>query len=250
MTSPAADVFDVPCRWRDTAAAALQLEGESVMAAMSPGAAFPAALRTIAANVSSGVHTVADLGAGAGGASEWLRRELDAKVIAIEPAAVARDVARRRFPALDVRDGRADRTGLPDASVDLVVLSGVLSLIDDLEPVLGEVDRVGRPGGFVAVADLFAAEAHTFSSAPNTFRSFERLEDVFVRRGLRIVTVGCGTAEPDPTWQRVAHRVDEWIVANCSELDGFTQYRDDQAHLRRHIEAGELLGGCLVAVRP
>src|SRR5213076_1459192 len=97
------------------------------------------------------------------------------------------------------------------------------------------------------IADLFPSTELSFRSSPNTFRSIECLTIELAARGFRIEIVGCGAPEPDEVWSDVARRVDDWIDANCSELDGYEQFRADQAHLQRHIDAGDLLGGCLVA---
>ena len=237
----------MPCLWRDEAVAALGLTGEAVMAAISPGAAFPSVLRSIVSALPAAVGTVVDLGAGAGGASEWLRHQLGASVIAIEPASRARDVARRRFPLLDVRDGQADRTGLAAHSADMVVLCGVLSLIDDLAPVLDEVTLLLRQPGHVAIADLFPADAVGFEAGPNSFRSFEGLGRLIEQRGFTLVEIGCGPAQPDPAWSVVAQQVSEWIEANCADRPGFVEWHDDQAHLQRQIDSGQVLGGCVVA---
>jgi SAM-dependent methyltransferase len=241
------DVFDMPCLWRDEAVAALGLAGEEVMAAVSPGAAFPSVLRSIVAAVPATVGTIVDLGAGAGGASEWLRQQLGASVIAVEPASRAREVASRRFPLLDVRDGEADRTGLAAGSADVVVLCGVLSLMDDLGPVLDEVVRVLRRPGHLAIADLFPADTLDFEAGPNSFRSFEGLGRLIQQRGFTIVDIGCGPADPDPAWSAVATRVSAWIETNCADRRGFVEWHDDQAHLRRQIDEGQVLGGCVVA---
>jgi ubiquinone/menaquinone biosynthesis C-methylase UbiE len=242
------DVFDVPCLWRDDAAAALGLSGEEVIAALSPGAAFPSALRSIASALPSDVRVIVDCGAGAGGASEWLRHELGVAVVAIEPASRARDVARRRFPQLDVRDGRAERTGLAEGSADVVVLCGVLSLVDDLDPVLDEVVRVlRRPHAHIAIADLFPMGAESFTAAPNTFRSFEDLGRQLRARGFEMVERGTGPAEPVAAWSHVAARVSAWIEENRADQEGFDRWRADQQHLQQLIDDGRLLGGCVVA---
>lgn len=245
--SAADDVFDMPCLWRDEAVEALALTGEEVIAAVSPGAAFPSVLCSIVRSLPRTVATVVDLGAGAGGASEWLRQQLGAHVIAVEPAPRAREVATRRFPELDVRDGRADHTDVGDGEADVVVLCGVLSLIDDLSPVLDEVTRVLHRDGYVAIADLFPADAHSFDAGPNSFRSFEGLSDALAQRGFTMIEVGCGPAEPDADWSAVADRVGHWIDTHCADRPGYTEWHDDQQHLQRQIRSGQLLGGCVVA---
>ncbi len=48
--------------------------------------------------------------------------------------------------------GTADRTGLPDASVDRVVSVNNVAIWPDLEAAVGELHRVVRPGGTVVIA--------------------------------------------------------------------------------------------------
>ena len=43
---------------------------------------------------------------------------------------------------------------LPDASVDAVISNGVIDLVADKDAVLGEIDRVLRPGGRLQLADV------------------------------------------------------------------------------------------------
>jgi SAM-dependent methyltransferase len=243
------DVFDLPCLWREEAVRALGLHGEAEMAAISPGAAFPAALRSIAHQIPRPVGTVVDLGAGGGGASEWLRRELGTDVIAVEPAPSARQVAGRRFPRLDVRAGDADRSGLPQASADVVVMCGVMSLLDDLDPVLDEVVRVLRPNGWFAIADLFPGDAADLVRRPNTFRSFESLSRALVGRDFDVVHAGCGPADPSADWACVADDVTRWINVHCADRPGFREWSNDRDHLQRLVQAGAVMGGCLVARR-
>ena len=73
------------------------------------------------------------------------------ELIAIEPEPDlrARAVAAAEGAPVPVRvlDGVAERVPLPDASVDAVVLAGVLCSVDDPGRVLDEVRRILRPGG-------------------------------------------------------------------------------------------------------
>lgn len=95
---------------------------------------------------------VADVGAGTGIASKMF---LDAgyRVTAVEPNAAMRDAAiawlggNPRFQAVD---GRADATGLPDASVDLVTAAQAFHWFDP-EAARHEFRRVLRPHGLAAI---------------------------------------------------------------------------------------------------
>ena len=121
--------FGGPVTWRAEAAEALGLRDDELPAAISPGAAFPAALRCMLAAMPPSLRTIVDVGSGVGGASEYLRRETGATVYAVEPSELARTTARRCFPHLRQVPGEATQTGLPTGIADAVVLCGVLSLI-------------------------------------------------------------------------------------------------------------------------
>lgn len=96
--------------------------------------------------------TVADVGAGTGISS---RMFLDAghRVIAVEPNAAMRAAAlewlggNARFSAVD---GRADATGLPGASVDLVAVAQAFHWFDP-EAARAEFRRILKPGGLAAI---------------------------------------------------------------------------------------------------
>ncbi|HLI02065.1 MAG TPA: methyltransferase domain-containing protein [Acidimicrobiales bacterium] len=62
--------------------------------------------------------------------------------------------ARRRVPDGDFRLGGLDQLPLPDDSVDIVVCGLALVHVADLEPVLGEMARVLRPGGDLLISDV------------------------------------------------------------------------------------------------
>lgn len=95
---------------------------------------------------------VADVGAGTGISSKMF---LDAglRVIAVEPNAPMRAAAEQwlgdneRFRAVD---GRADATGLADASVDLVSVAQAFHWFDP-EATRREFRRILRPGGLAAI---------------------------------------------------------------------------------------------------
>jgi SAM-dependent methyltransferase len=178
-----------------------------------------------------------------------MRQETGATVIALDPSAGARRAASWLFPALEVMFGSAAATGLETSSVDVVLLTGVLSLIHDVHRVLREAERIVRPDGAVAIADLFASGTESFRSGPNWFRSVEATCSLLRSHGWMIAEVGVGTTRPADTWRHTGERVDNWITSHRSGHPGFESWMDDQLHLRRHIDDGDVIAGCIVARR-
>ena len=216
---------------------------------MSPGPAFPAVLHSFEAALAFGPSVIVDLGAGTGGVSEWLRVSTGATVFAVEPEAGARGAARRAFPHVRMIEGSADSTSLPGGSADVVVMSGVTSLLSDLCPAMAEVDRLLTSDGCVAIADLFSSTTTTWCSQPNIFRSIEDVVGALGRHGFTPTEIGCGDPVPDSSWAAAAWAVDDWIEAHCVDRPGFQEWESDRQHLRRHTESGRVIGGCLVAGR-
>jgi SAM-dependent methyltransferase len=96
--------------------------------------------------------TVADIGAGTGISS---RLFLDAghRVTAVEPNAAMRAAAIEWLggsPRFAAADGRADATGLPDASIDLVVVAQAFHWFDP-QTTRREFRRILRAGGLAAI---------------------------------------------------------------------------------------------------
>lgn len=95
---------------------------------------------------------VADVGAGTGISSKMF---LDAgyRVTAVEPNAPMRAAAERwlqAYESFDAVDGKADATGLPDASVDLVTVAQAFHWFDQ-ETTRREFARILRPRGLAAI---------------------------------------------------------------------------------------------------
>ncbi len=238
-----------PTRWRVEAADALHLEGEDLAAAVSPGAAFPSALWSIVRALPGHVDTLVDIGAGGAGASEFLRRCTGATVHAVEPSAPARYAAQQCFPELLVSPGVASDTGLADACADVVTLCGVTSLIAEIEPVLAEVVRLLKPSGALGVADLFSTRVDELHTGPNVFRSWEAWGRAMEAYGFEVIEVGAGVAAPSGDWGEIADVVEDWIRRNCRHRPKFEMWLRDRRHLRRLIDGGEVVAGCLVGVR-
>lgn len=97
---------------------------------------------------------IADVGAGTGMASDVFRANGN-PVIAIEPNAEMRVLCASLHASdaqFTVVDGSAEATGLPDASIDMVVVGRALHWFD-VGGALREFRRILKPGGWVAVLD-------------------------------------------------------------------------------------------------
>jgi ubiquinone/menaquinone biosynthesis C-methylase UbiE len=103
-------------------------------------------------------ETVLDIGCGPGYLTAQMAAAVgpSGRVYGIDISAPMLEIARRRcapFPWIDLRNTRADQLPLPDAAVDATVTVQVYLFADDLAPVLGELERVLRPGGRAVIVD-------------------------------------------------------------------------------------------------
>ena len=94
-------------------------------------------------------HTALDLGAGTGLLTEPLvTRGL--QVVAVDTSDAMLDQLRAQLPTVDARSGSAEDTGLPDDSVDVVVIGAALHWFE--RPAADrEIARVLRPRGVVGI---------------------------------------------------------------------------------------------------
>ena len=92
---------------------------------------------------------VVEIGPGVGANLRYL--PAGSALVAIEPNrymhAPLRAAAKRRGVQLDLRETMAERTGLPDESVDCVISSLVLCSVQDPAEVLAEIRQILQPGG-------------------------------------------------------------------------------------------------------
>jgi SAM-dependent methyltransferase len=90
-----------------------------------------------------------------------------AAVVAARNALAEAQIEGRRLAASDVRQGRADATGLPPASVDSVVLRHVLAHNGGVEQrIVDHLAGLVRPGGHVYLLDVDLDTATTSLFAP------------------------------------------------------------------------------------
>jgi SAM-dependent methyltransferase len=93
---------------------------------------------------------VADLGCGSGVFTELLRRQgCDCIGLDLSPRLI--EIGRRSYPGVEFIEGDVEHLPFPDASLDGVLLSGLVHHLPNPAPCATEVFRVLRPGGrFVA----------------------------------------------------------------------------------------------------
>ncbi|WP_321478201.1 class I SAM-dependent methyltransferase [uncultured Paludibaculum sp.] len=90
---------------------------------------------------------VVDVACGTGISTELFLRN-GYRVTGIEPNAAMREAALSQ--GFDVREGRGEATGLPDASADLVVCAQAFHWVD-AEAARREFLRIVKPGGLIAI---------------------------------------------------------------------------------------------------
>ncbi|WP_382309483.1 class I SAM-dependent methyltransferase [Herbiconiux sp. UC225_62] len=128
------------------------------------GPTLERSLRRQKRRVFSGLpREVVELGSGVGANLRYL--PVGGILVAIEPNRYMhgrlRTAARERGVLLDLRERMAERTGLPDRSVDAVISSLVLCSVREPEVVLAEIQRILRPGGTFRFVEHVVADAGT-----------------------------------------------------------------------------------------
>jgi len=63
------------------------------------------------------------------------------------------------FDQVEIRDGLMEALPVPDGWADVVISNGVFNLAPDKSRVLGEMDRVLRPGGRLQIGDILVARS-------------------------------------------------------------------------------------------
>ena len=201
-----------------------------------------------------------DVGAGTGVVARAALRRVGTTgaVIAVDPNEGMLAVAERLAPELDIRRGVAEQLPVGDNEIDCLTCQMGLMFFSDRDHAIGEMARVTRPGGRVAVATWAAVEQ---------LPGFAAMVDLFDDElgdwaGAAMRAPFCiGTADaladllrpsfPDVTVDRregqaCFRSLDDWLY---TEIRGWTlsEHVDDEqyARLRRAADArlNEFVGG-------
>ncbi len=102
------------------------------------------------AGVAAGMRVI-DVGCGTGALTDELLRRVDqGAVAALDPSASFVSAMRNRFPAIDVRQGSAERLPFDDGTFDVALAQLVVHFMADPVAGLAEMRRVTRRDGVVA----------------------------------------------------------------------------------------------------
>jgi arsenite methyltransferase len=101
---------------------------------------------------------VADVGCGNGAAAEHLRERHGLRAVGLDPSGTLLAEGRRRSARLPLIRGQAQALPLAGGRLDAVFCECVLSLTGAPDSVLAEFRRVLRPGGWLALSDIYAAQ--------------------------------------------------------------------------------------------
>lgn len=107
---------------------------------------------------------VADIGCGSGATVEYLRRSHGIDALGIDPSAAFLAQGLRRNLRLPLTPAFAEKLPFESGTLDGILAECSLSVIADKEQALAEFCRVLRPGGKLAVTDVYARDAEGLDS--------------------------------------------------------------------------------------
>lgn len=211
-----------------------------------------------------------DVACGTGALARELKRRTapHGRVVGLDRNEGMLAVARRHAPDIDWRSGRAEALPFPDRAFDAVVSQFGLMFFEDRHRALGEMWRVLRPGGRLAVAvwgrledapgyaaitallqRLFGARVAEALRAPYALGDTGDLKALFAEAGIADVDIEtkAGTARFPSIEAWVHTDVKGWTLADLIDDE---QYRVLQREARRDLAAFAGPDGAVRFVHP
>jgi hypothetical protein len=129
--------------------------------------------------------------------------------------------------------------------VPVAVVSGLVSLLDEVDMILAQLRRVLAAGGRVALTDLWSSSRSTWRKRPNTFCWLEDIErragtHGFVVHHVAVADLATGW------WSSAAKQVDDEIVERHAGDPVYGAWRRDVEHLERVMGSGRVVPAAIV----
>jgi hypothetical protein len=230
-------IFGDATRSRAELVRSLGLSRQGRMAAASPGPGFPHALELMWEQMTPPpAMRIADLGAGLGGASAWMK-DHGASVTAFELEAGALSGAQLLFPDLDIHQGDAQTVGL--GSFEAATAFGLLSLSHCPTKLLRSIaTRLGAdldaPTRWIASIDLVACGNDAVLTSRNCFLPVDTLASSIPQWTL-VKHCVLEQEERSPLWRDVSIAV-EIALQSFDRSNAMSALRTDREELQRLID--------------
>lgn len=138
---------------------------------------------------------VLDLGCGRGSTVNYLFEKHNIKAVGIDPSIKLINEAKEKYGYADFILGSGENLPFTENSFDCVFAECTLSLMDDLDSTIKQVNRVLKQGGFFVINDVYAKnpkEVHKlkefiFNSCMRGLHDLEELEKMLSRTDFSII---------------------------------------------------------------
>jgi len=138
---------------------------------------------------------VLDIGSGLGDTVNLLQKEYGLDAVGLEPSETLRGESVKKYPGIRIINGKGENIPAEGNSFDGVFAECTLSLMDDLEAVLGECSRTLRKGGYFVATDVYARrpehlpelQKFSFRSCLRGMLNLEELKEKLKAAGLEII---------------------------------------------------------------
>ena len=160
-----------------------------------------------------GVGSVLDVGSGTGRALEWVSRQGWYSLHGIEPSGQLNAIAQAKLPHADIQNGTGEDLPFADASIDLVMATGIMHHADDPQRVMREMFRVARRYVLISDHNNYAFGGSRARRVRMCLDALGLLKAAtFVRHGFRRQ----GYSEEDGYWYPYSLLNDYALVASLS----------------------------------